>query len=223
MEKRRMVTGILLMMIFLLFTYSLTRIDVQPIGPNEAAVGYARINQALHDFFGVHLAMYALTDWAGAAVILIPLFFAGMGLKQWMQRKSIFKVDRDILWLGAFYLTVIFVYVFFEAIIINRRPVMIDGVHEASYPSSTTVLSLCVLITAIRQAQLRIKKAKLRAGICVFLNVFAAFLIIARLLSGVHWFTDIVGGVLLSASLILLYFSGTQKKRREQAPAEKRF
>ncbi len=215
MEKRHLIFGFLFLMIFILFTYSLTCIDVQAIGPNETFVGYAKVNKVVHDFFGVHWAMYALTDWAGAVAMLLPFFFAGMGINQWIQKKSIFKVDKDILLLGAFYMIVLFAYIFFECIIINRRPVLINGIHEASYPSSTTVLSLCVLTTAIRQAQIRIKKARFRAGICIFLGIFAAFLIIVRLISGVHWFTDIIGGVLLSASIVLLYFSGTEKTRRK--------
>ncbi|MBQ3169555.1 MAG: phosphoesterase PA-phosphatase [Clostridia bacterium] len=211
--KRQIVLGIGLLAAFVIFTWSLTVIDVLPAGPDGSKVGYVHVNKWIHDQTGVSWTLYHFTDWAGAAVILIPVFFAGMGMKQWIQRKSILKVDRDLLWLGAFYLAVVFAYIFFENMIINRRPVVISGVHEASYPSSTTVLSLCVMITAVRQAQMRIQKAWLRAGVCIFLSVFAASLVIIRLMSGVHWFTDIAGGILLSASLISLYFAGTEKMR----------
>ena len=212
MEKRRLIFGFLFLMIFILFTYSLTCIDVQAIGPNEAFVGYAKINKAVHSLIGVHLTMYTITDWAGAAALIIPFIFAAAGLKQWIKRKSILKVDKDILCLGIFYLTVFLAYIFFEKNIINRRPVLILGVHEASYPSSTTLLSLCTLTTAIKQTQIRVKNPAFRAVIIVFLNVFAAFLVIGRLISGVHWFTDIIGSVLLSASLVCLYFAGIDER-----------
>ena len=41
----------------------------------------------------------------------------------------------------------------------------------------------------------------------VFVAVFSAFMVIGRLVSGVHWATDIIASVLLSAGLFMLYQS----------------
>lgn len=96
-------------------------------------------------------------------------------------------------------------YLFFEAFAVNDRPVLIDGYPETSYPSSTTVLVLCIMPTALMQLNARIKNRRFRRCIAAALSSFTAFMVIGRLLSGVHWFADIVGGILLSAGLVLLY------------------
>ena len=203
--RKNFLVGAALLTVFVLFTWSLTIVDVRPIGPDGGCVGYAAINGFLHEITGVHWTMYFITDWAGAGAILIAAGFALLGLIQWIRRKRIMKVDRDILLLGVFYLMVMGAYVFFEFVVINRRPVLIGGFQEASYPSSTTVLSLCVLVTAGMQAKRRIRKTKIRKIVLVFLYAAAFFMAGGRLLSGVHWFTDVLGGVLFSAGMIKLY------------------
>jgi undecaprenyl-diphosphatase len=143
--------------------------------------------------------------------------FALLGLVQWVRRKHIALVDRSILVLGGFYLAVLGVYLFFEAHTVNYRPVLIDGFLEASYPSSTTLLVLTVMPTAILQLKSRIRHAKARRAVLIVLIAFTAFMVLGRLLSGVHWVSDIVGGVLLSTGLVLLYVwgAGTLPKRND--------
>lgn len=203
--KRKFLDGFFLLAVFAFFTFSLTIVDVRAIGPEGSCVGYAAVNGFFHELTGVHWTLYLITDWAGAGAILIAAGFAYLGLIQWIQRKRILKVDRDILLLGAFYLAVIAAYVFFEYFPINRRPVLIDGFLEASYPSSTTVLSLCVMITAGMQAKRRIRRAKIKKIVLFFLYACAFFMTAGRLLSGVHWLTDVLGGILFSAGVIQLY------------------
>ena len=148
------------------------------------------------------MGLYILTDWLGLVPVCFGFGFALLGLTQWIGRKSILKVDRSILVLGGFYLAVLAVYLFFEACPVNFRPVLIDGRLEASYPSSTTVLVLCVMATAALQLKARMKNSR---QMVAAITAFSAFMVLARLLSGVHWVTDILGGILLSAGLVLLY------------------
>ena len=151
------------------------------------------------------MLLYTVTDWLGLVPILFALGFAILGLAQWIKGRSIRKVDGSILVLGAFYGVVMAAYVFFEKNVINYRPILIEGVLEASYPSSTTVLVLCVMPTAFMQLRRRIRNSNLRYIISAVITLFTAFMVIGRFLSGVHWFTDIVGGMLLSAALVALY------------------
>lgn len=190
---------------FLLFTLALCTIDVQPIGPNGSPVGLASINLAFHNLTGVHLALYVSTDYLSLIPAAICVGFGLLGLSQWMRRKRLFSVDFSLLVLGAFYLLVMAAYGFFEIFIVNYRPVLLDGRLEASYPSSTTMLVLCVISTAILQCQSRIHSKALRRCAIAMLSLFAASMVLLRLLSGVHYLTDILGGALLSTGLVALY------------------
>ena len=204
-KNQNVLAGILLLVGFAVWTFLIQEVDVQPIGPNESTVGFAALNGWFHQLTGVHWMLYTLTDWLGLVPICVCLIFAGAGFVQLVQRKSLFKVDLDIIMLGAYYVLVIFGYLLFEMVPINYRPVLIEGFLEASYPSSTTLLVLSVMPTLYFQAQRRLTSNALRQTILIFSVLFSAFMVIGRLVSGVHWLTDIVGAVLLSSGIFLIY------------------
>ena len=190
---------------FILWTVMLCSVDVQPIGPQGSSVGFAACNRLVHSLTGVHMLLYTVTDWLGLVPILFVLGFAALGLAQWIKRKSITRVDRSILVLGGFYAVVLAVYVLFEKVVINYRPVLIDGVLEASYPSSTTMLVMCVMPTAAMQLHNRIQRKPARWFVVAAITGFTVFMVVGRLISGVHWVSDIIGGALLSGFLVMLY------------------
>ena len=196
---------------FALWTVLVRHVDVQPIGPEGSRVGFAAINGAFHALTGVHWPLYTVTDWLGLVPIGIALGFAGLGLAQLIRRRSLCKVDSSILLLGGFYVLVLAAYLLFEKVVINYRPVLIAGILEASYPSSTTMLSLCVVPAAMMQFGARIRSAPVRRAVLAVLAAFAAFMVIGRLLSGVHWLSDIIGGMLLSTGLVTLYAFACKK------------
>ncbi len=190
---------------FVLWTVLVRFVDVQAIGPCGTEVGFATLNGWFHGVTGVNMTLYTVTDWLGLVPIAVAFGFGILGLAQWITRRSLRAVDRSILVLGGFYIAVMAAYLLFETIVINYRPVLIDGYLEASYPSSTTMLVLCVMPTAIPQCHARIGHRGLRlVAVCV-MAAFAAFMVIGRLISGVHWLTDIIGGALLSAGLVTVH------------------
>ena len=190
---------------FFLWTATIQFIDVQTIGPQGSSVGFATLNGFVHNLTGVHMSLYAITDWLGLVPLAFVMGFALLGLVQWIKRKYLLKVDYSILVLGGFYIVVMAVYVLFEVFVVNYRPVLIGGILEASYPSSTTTLVMCVMPTAIMQFNARIKNNILKRFVASAITVLVVFMVIGRLLSGVHWFTDIIGGALLSAGLVMMY------------------
>ena len=204
-NKKRLVLGVSLVVAFVLWTILVCFVDVRAIGPEDSSVGFAALNGFVHELTGVNWFLYTITDWLGIVPIAVALGFAILGLVQLIKRKSLWKVDHSILALGVFYIVVMVAYIFFEVVVINYRPTLIDGYLEASYPSSTTMLVMCVMPTAAMQLNARIKNTVLRRFAVIAIVVFTAFMVIGRLLSGVHWITDIIGGALLSAGLVTMY------------------
>ena len=205
--RKSFIASMCLLVAFVLWTVAVCFVDVRTIGPQGSTVGFAGINGFVHNLTGVHLSLYNITDWLGLVPIFVCMDFGILGLVQWIKRKSICKVDHDILILGGFYIITIAAYLLFESVVINYRPVLINGYLEVSYPSSTTMLVMGVMPTAIMQFNSRIRNKVLRNIVAITIIAFIAFMVIGRLISGVHWFTDIVGGALLSAGLVMMYYS----------------
>lgn len=209
MKKHTFFIALGSLMAFVLWTVAISLIDVQPIGPQESMVGFATLNGFVHKLTGVHMGLYTITDWVSLIPVAFGLGFGILGLIQWIRRKNLLKVDRSILALGGFYIATVAAYLFFERFVINYRPVLINGYLEASYPSSTTLLVMCVMSTAMLQLRHRIQNPVCRKAVTIGIAVFIVFMVVGRLISGVHWFTDIVGGTLLSAGLVAMYHSVT--------------
>ena len=204
-ERKGFISGTALILAFIVWTVLIQTVDVRPVGVNGTNIGFAAVNTWFHRLTGVHMGLYTVTDWLGLVPIAVCIGFGLLGLVQWVRRRSIAKVDRDILLLGGYYILVILGYLIFEMIPINYRPILINGAMEASYPSSTTLLVLSVMPTLLFQVNRRAKGQTVRRMTAAFVFLFSAFMVIGRLVAGVHWLTDIVGSVLLSAGLYSLY------------------
>ena len=203
--KKNLRVGAALLTAFIVWTVLIQTVDVQPVGQNGTNIGFAAINVSFFRLTGVHMAIYTVTDWLGLVPILICAVFGGIGFVQLVKRGSLFRVDVDLILLGVYYITVIIGYLVFEMIPINYRPIPIDGFMEASYPSSTTLLVLSVMPTLSFQANRRVNNRVVRTAINIFSVLFSLFMVIGRTVAGVHWLTDIIGSVLLSAGLFLIY------------------
>lgn len=204
-NKRLFFTGMAFIILFALWTVLIQIIDVKSIGVNGTDVGFATINSRFHSLIGVNMTLYSITDWAGLVPIFVCILFGVTGLFQAVKRKSLIKVDSDIIILGVYYVIVILCYLIFEMIPVNYRPILINGIMEASYPSSTTLLVLCVMPTLVFQVKNRVKNVTFKTIICIITILFSVFMVAGRLISGVHWVTDIIGSVFLSAGLYNLY------------------
>ena len=215
-EKKSLLMGIISLAMFAVWTVLILTVDVQPLGQNGTGIGFATFNCWFHHFTGVNMVIYTITDWMGLVLVAICLSFAGMGLVQLIKRRSLFRVDADIMILGVYFVIVFLAYAIFEMIPINYRPILIEGIMEASYPSSTTLLVLSVMPVLIEQIQRRLSGIGVKRIITIAAIAFSVFMVTGRLISGVHWFTDIVGGVLLSAGLFKLYKAAVMLALKEK-------
>lgn len=202
---RNLITGVVFFITFTIWTLMIQTIDVQPIGANGTNIGFATLNMWFNSIICVNMTLYTITDWLGLVPIFICMIFGLVGFIQLIKRKNPLKVDFDIIFLGGYYVIVILCYLIFEMYPINYRPILINGFMEASYPSSTTLLVLSVMPTLAFQCNQRLKSITLKRFITIFTVAFSVFMVVGRLISGVHWLTDIIGSCLLSAGLFYTY------------------
>lgn len=215
-KKRRYGHGVGLLAAFVLWTALACLVDMRPVGPEGSVVGFSRLNVIVHQWTGVNMSLYSLTDYLSVVPAAVVLASALLGLVQWIKRKSICRVDGSLLLLGGYYVIVMALYIFFEVVVINYRPVLIDGVLEASYPSSTTMLVMCVMPVGLLRLRARIGNPCLKAAVTALVVAFTAFMVLGRLISGVHWLSDIVGGALLSAGLVMIYYAASYDMLRKE-------
>ena len=213
MKKRNLIITILLLVSSIIFIVLLKIIDIKCDAVNNSCIGFATINQFIFNKIGVNMTWHVITDWLGIIPILMSMIYAIIGLKQLIKRKSIRKVDKEIIILGIFYIAVISIYILFEKYIINYRPILMNGFLEASFPSSHTLMTICLCGSSII-----INNRLFKNKFTKIINVISLFIIIitiiGRLISGVHWFTDIIGGILISSFLLMSFCSMLHIKQK---------
>ena len=218
---KKLLTALILFSGFIIFTLAVKVVDVQAIGPNGSEVGFAALNGFIFELLGTNDFCYKLTKLLGYLSFLVAGLFALKGLMQWVRKKSLKKVDYRLLLLACFYVLMLVFYLLFEKLVINYRPVITDEAQglEASYPSSHTMLLLCIMGSAymLLPRYLNGMSAFIGRIACVIMMIAMP---VGRLLSGVHWFTDIIGSILLSAALISLYAAAlgivAQKRKKKK-------
>ena len=206
MKKRNLLFSILFLFLAILFTILVQVVDVQAIGPNGSLVGFATINQLVFDTLKTNDTLYHLTEWVGILPVFIALLYALVGFGELIKAKDLRKVDKNLLSLAVFYIVVIGVYVLFEIYEVNYRPILMDGVLEASYPSSHTMMAICICGSSLFISK-RIFKTQFAKGLNLLSILVMIFLVVGRLVSGVHWFTDILGGILISGALLMIFYT----------------
>ena len=202
----RIITSACLLVAFSVFTVAVTAADVRPVGADGTDIGLAGLNTAVRDAVGYSPVLFAVSEYLGYIALAVMAFFAGVGLVRLIRGRSLKAVGSEIWLTGGFYVLLLAVYLLFEKLEINYRPLKLEGELEASYPSSHTVLALCVFLSAaLLFAKLLASKPKAAAALQIAMTVLALATVVTRFTSGVHWFTDIIGGVILSALLLSLY------------------
>ena len=200
-NKKNILICVLLVLISIIYTLLVKYVDTSTIGPNGSVVGFSSLNSFVFNLTGNNMTLYKITEILGIIPILIALMYAVIGLIQVIDRKSL-KVDKELIALGILYIIVILIYVFFEKCIINYRPVIIDGVLEASYPSSHTLLSICICGSALLINKYLFNNKKIYKYINIVSIISMVLIVLGRLLSGVHWASDIIGSIIISITLL---------------------
>ena len=207
MKHRKLLTAGIGLLLTVILIALVRLVDAAPIGAQGTSIGLSHLNQFVFDLFGVHILWYNITDWLGVAAVLTGFVFAVTGLVQLIKRRSLLKVDCEILALGGLYIVVIGLYLFFENVIINYRPIIMpdNTSPEASFPSSHTMLVCVIMGSAAMLINRYIRNKPLNRILRAVCYVIIGVTVVGRLIAGVHWFTDILGGILISVTLLSLY------------------
>jgi len=212
-QKRNIIISTTLITLSILFTLLVKVVDVQQIGVEGTSIGFATINQFVFKTSKENELWYNITEILGLVALATVAIYGLIGLTQVIKRKSLLKVDKEIIALGIFYVVVIGIYILFEKVIVNYRPVLIDGIKEASYPSSHTLMTICLCISAVIINK-KLFNNKITKYANLLLLVIMSTTVIGRLLSGVHWFTDIIGGILISTALLTTFYTIISKSNK---------
>ena len=205
-KKELELAVIVLVCLFIFYTLLVKFYDVRAIGPSGSEVGFSTINSIFNNAFGYNELFYKITKYLGIIPFFIVAFYGFVGLKQLIKKKSIKKVDKRLLLLGVFYITIGIVYVLFEFLVINYRPIILDEGLEASYPSSHTILAITICLSSLLISKYYIKNKTALKTFNILTIILMTIIVIGRLISGVHWFTDIIGGIILSITLVYCYY-----------------
>ena len=214
-RKGKLYVAGLFYLLFLVLIVLLCLADRAPVGPEDTVMGLAKLNVMMYKAVGVggsggsglRMGLYKLTEYLGYFSILVLCVFALLGFVQLIRRRSLKKVDRQILAMGGLFVLTLILYVFFNKVVVNCRPMILPGESgpEPSFPSSHTMLVIVILGSVC----MVLGKYVRTPWLCALLRVLCVALILAmvfgRLLCGCHWFTDILGGVLLSCAMLALF------------------
>ncbi len=202
MKKNIWVSVLVLLVLSVIYTVLVKYVGVEAVGPLGSSVGFAKINQAVFETLGENRICDLLSEALMLGSIGTAFMFAVKGAVELYRKKSLKKVDRRLLMMGGVFLGVIATYFLFEKLIINYRPVTPDGVLEASYPSSHTMVTMTIFgCTSVWVQSFR----KYNRNIALMWKCLAVLAMILRLFSGMHWLTDIIGGCLFSLFFVTLY------------------
>ena len=204
-SKNYLVFAVIMSFITVAFAILLKRYDVQPIGPEDTEIGLASLNGFLAGVFTFNEKWYNLSQLLGLASFGVCGIFAIAGLVELIQRKSLVKVDRAITIMGVFYILVLLLYFLFTKFSINYRPIILDEGLEPSFPSSHTMLVCCVFGMAIASFDSLIDNVGIKVILDIVAGLAIGLMVLARTLSGVHWFTDIFAGILFSITIVAYY------------------
>lgn len=144
------------------------------------------------------------TDIILIANIASLAVFAIFGLCQWIKRKSIKKVDKELIFMLVPLILMAIVYFVFDKFLIwNTRP---DGSGEPSFPS-THVMVVATIFLLIALVLPRYIKSKAACALLdLMMLIFIVLTCVGRVLANKHWTSDVIGALIFSVIFALIYY-----------------
>lgn len=212
----------LFLVVFVVWTVLVKVIDVQYVGA-AGFLGFYSLNTQINDFVqSQNTELFnKLTDVLMYIAISTLVPFAVVGLVQLIKRKDLKKVDSAIYIILAGYVAMVVIYLAFEIVKINYSPLSTAEELKASYPSSHVMIYSVMMGAAVLGL---LHFARMHDDLKLLINIFYMFstfgMAALRLLSGQHYFTDIIGALLVSYTILFAVNSLYRYSKNEKTEEE---
>ena len=145
--------------------------------------------------------------------ILTLATFMVLGLYQWITRKSIKKVDKQIRWMLLPVALMVITYFIFEFFPVNTRP---NGSGESSFPSTHTMIvaTIFFVTTLILPKYIKSKTTRIILEILMFICI--SLTCTGRVLANLHWPIDVIGALAFAFIFSEIYYQITKKKKSKK-------
>lgn len=193
----------ILWLILLIFTILVSFVDVKIFNVTNTKIGLYSLNK----IFLVNSINSNYINIISNGIFLICLLVIILMLLlitfEYFKTK---KINKNNLNFFIHFLIMVLIWIIFDKIlIINYRPILINGNIEGSYPSTHVMVSTFVLLFLSDQLKKIFKNDKIFYIISIGLIIIQS---ISRILLTMHWFTDIIGGLLIGCLLFFTFLRG---------------
>ena len=161
-NKTSFTMSLILLAVSVIFTLLVAFVGKAPVGPENSKVGFAALNAALHDQFGYNTVFYGISSVLGYLTILTALINCVGYLANLIKKKDLRMVRADLTATLGIYILLAVLYLVFEFVVINYRPVILEEGLEASFPSTHSMLAIAVMFSAAQQVRTGMKESGIR-------------------------------------------------------------
>lgn len=147
--------------------------------------------------------------------IITLAVFVFLGLYQWISRKSIKKVDRQLLWMPVPLILMVITYLLFQYVfVLNTRP---NGSGESSFPSTHVMVVATIFFIAMMILPKYVKSKPIRIILDVLMVVMISLTSVGRVAADMHWVLDVIGAVVFAFIFTEVYYLIIHRKKKKNA------
>lgn len=176
--------------------------DKAVIAESGKEVGLSSINNLVKYSYKENLDL--MTDLLFYVTFTVVVFEGCLGIIQLVTRKSLFKVDKEIIIFGISLVVMVVLWLVFDHLLkINVRPI---DANEGSFPSTHVMMA-----TFLALASHAFICMKYETRLPKYLSLVLAIIIIStitfgRVACGMHYITDVTGGLFMGLALYFITF-----------------
>lgn len=176
--------------------------DKAVIAENGYEVGLSHINNLVNYSYKENVDL--MSDLIFYVTFIVVIYAFSIGLYQLIKKKSLYKVDKSIIIFGIALVIAIIVWLLFDKVIeLNIRP---THKIEGSFPSTHVMLATFFALSCHGFLCLRDQDKLIKYSSLVLAIIIIVIVTITRVIAGVHYITDVCGGLFIGLSFYFCTF-----------------